>query len=202
LASAPEALIFDFDGVIADTEPYHWQSWVDILAPRGFDLNWQDYCRVCRGVAEKNMLEALEKLTPAARAWTDLPQHFPERKRRVLARVWAEPPIAPETIALLQSLAGRRVGLVTSALEQHVAPVLRATGIYACFDALVYGDETLHHKPAPDPYLLAMKKLGVSGGMAFEDSPSGIDSARAAGLEVIEVEDPARLPELVRMKLR
>ena len=196
-----EALIFDFDGVIADTEPYHWQSWVELLAPRGFDLNWDDYCRECRGVAESRMLQALERLTPAAREWTDLPQHYPERKRRVLERVTADPPIAPATVDMLHRLNGYRVGLVTSALEEHVAPVLRHTGIYGCFHALVYANEVRHHKPAPDPYLLAANKLGVTSGLAFEDSPFGIESARAAGLDVVRVDDPAQLADLVRQSL-
>ncbi len=196
-----EALIFDFDGVIADTEPYHWQSWVELLGPRGFELNWDDYCRECRGVAETRMLEALERLTPAAREWTDLPRHYPERKRRVLERVKAAPPIARETVEMLGGLEGYRVGLVTSALEEHVAPVLRSTGIHNCFDALVYANEVRHHKPAPDPYLLAAKKLGVTSGLAFEDSTAGIESARAAGLEVVRVDDPGRLAELVRRSL-
>ena len=197
-----EALIFDFDGVIADTEPYHWQSWVELLAPRGFDLNWTDYCRECRGVSEARMLAALERLTPGARDWTDLPQYYPERKRRVLERVNAAPPIAPETAAMLAGLNGYRVGLVTSALEEHVAPVLRNTGIHRHFDALVYANEVQHHKPAPDPYLLAAQKLGVTTGLAFEDSESGIASARAAGLDVVRVEDPAGLADLVRQSLR
>jgi beta-phosphoglucomutase len=196
-----EALIFDFDGVIADTEPLHWQSWVELLAPRGFDLNWEDYCRECRGVAESRMLDALVRLTPAASEWTDLPQSYPERKRRVLERVSSAPPIARETVEMLAALDGYRVGLVTSALEQHVAPVLRSTGIYDSFAALVYGNEVRHHKPAPDPYLLAMKKLGVTSGLAFEDSAFGIESARAAGLDVVQVDDPARLAKLVRQSL-
>lgn len=197
-----QALIFDFDGVIADTEPYHWQSWVELLQPRGFELNWTDYCRECRGVSETRMLVALERLTPRARDWTDLPQHYPERKRRVLERVTAAPPIPPATVAMLAGLSGYRVGLVTSALEEHVAPVLRSTGIHRHFDACVYANEVEHHKPAPDPYLLAAKKLGVTTGLAFEDSESGIASARAAGLDVVRVDDPARLADLVLQSLR
>jgi beta-phosphoglucomutase len=196
-----EALIFDFDGVIADTEPLHWQSWVELLAPRGFDLNWDDYCRECRGVSESRMLEALERLTPQAREWGDLPLHYPERKRRVLERVTAAPPIARETVEMLAGLEGYRVGLVTSALEEHVSPVLRSTGIDSCFHALVYANEVRHHKPAPDPYLLAAKKLGVTSGLAFEDSAFGIESALAAGLDVVQVDDPSRLAELVRRSL-
>lgn len=108
-----DSLIFDFDGVIADTEPLHWQSWVDLIGPRGFELNWEDYCRECRGVAESRMLVSFERLTPLARGWSDLPNHYPDRKKRVLERIAAEPPIAAETIRMLNELSGYRLGLVT-----------------------------------------------------------------------------------------
>lgn len=192
-----DALIFDFDGVIADSEPLHWQSWVELIGPRGFDLNWEEYCRECRGVAESRMLEVFERLTPLARDWSDLPSRYPERKRRVLERIAAEPPIAPGTIRMLRELSGYKVGLVTSALEQHVAPILRSAGIFDCFDVRVYGGDVARHKPAPDPYLMAASRLGVTTGLAFEDSGAGIESARAAGLEVVEISDPVRLAEVV-----
>jgi HAD superfamily hydrolase (TIGR01509 family) len=69
-------------------------------------------------------------------------------------------------------------------------------------DTVVHGGEVKHHKPAPDPYLLALERLGVKTALAVEDSKAGIASARAAGLDVIEIINAAEVPALVRAYLQ
>ena len=68
-------------------------------------------------------------------------------------------------------------------------------------DTVVHGGEVKQHKPAPDPYLLALERLGVSRAVAVEDSAAGIASARAAGLDVIAIPDAAEVCRLVREHL-
>ena len=77
-----------------------------------------------------------------------------------------------------------------------------ASGIYDKFDAMVFGDDVVVHKPAPDPYLLIAKKLGVSTGTAFEDSNSGMESAQAAGFKAVRIEHPKDLAQIVAQFLR
>jgi HAD superfamily hydrolase (TIGR01509 family) len=67
---------------------------------------------------------------------------------------------------------------------------------------MVFGEDVTAHKPAPDPYLLIAQKLGVGTGIAFEDSQSGVESARAAGFKVVRVEQPKELAQLVARSLR
>jgi HAD superfamily hydrolase (TIGR01509 family) len=126
------------------------------------------------------------------------------QKRKDAVREWslAERPIAPETVALLNSLGAYRVGLVTSSDRTEVEPVLSAAQIHRCFDAMVFGEEPVEPKPAPAPYLLIAERLGVKTGVAFEDSEPGMASARAAGFRAIKVAQPRELSQIVAMCLR
>lgn len=187
-----KALFFDYDGVIADTEPLHWKSWAALLRPYGYQLEWEEYCRIARGVDDMRVFEIFScrigALTAAEFAARNL-------ERKQLVREWslAETPIPPETAALLQKLEGYCIGLVTSSERAEVEPVLRAARIYDRFDVCVFGEDVTKHKPSPDPYLLAVQKLGAVGGVVFEDSVAGLVSARAAGLTAIQVAHPEEL---------
>ncbi|MGA8510279.1 MAG: HAD hydrolase-like protein, partial [Candidatus Sulfotelmatobacter sp.] len=55
----PQTLVFDFDGVLADTESLHWKAWAILLASHGISLSWEDYCRFGRGVKDEQMIERL-----------------------------------------------------------------------------------------------------------------------------------------------
>ena len=125
-----------------------------------------------------------------------------ERKRVVCEWSLAEIPIPQETIKLLTTLGAYRLGLVTSSERSKVEPILRASAIYEKFDAMVFGEDVTVHKPAPDPYLLVAQKLGVSTGIAFEDSRPGLESALAAGFKVVRLEEPKDLTKIVAQSLR
>jgi HAD superfamily hydrolase (TIGR01509 family) len=197
----PQALIFDFDGVLADTEPLYWRAWCELLKPCAIEFTWADYCRLGRGIRDENMLDSLASLVPDREAMHRLKQRLPERKEMVRKWKIENPPITPATVEALQSLAGRIVGLVTSSDRDDIEPLLQRAGIAACFTACVFGNEVTAHKPDPAPYLLIRDKLRVSGGLAFEDSDAGMQSAAGAGFDVIRVEQPNELPGLVRKLL-
>lgn len=197
----PEALVFDYDGVLADTEPLHWKSWAALFRPYGVELTWEEYCRIGRGVSDIQMFASLVKDAPRLPV-DELMLLNVQRRRMVLERSLAESPIPRETVELLAALNAHRIGLVTSSDRIDVEPVLRATAIYDKFDAIVFGDEVPIHKPAPDPYLLIAKNLGVHTGIAFEDSDSGMKSARAAGFKAVRIEHPSNLAQVVAQSLR
>ena len=196
-----DGLLFDYDGVIADTEPLHWKSWCAALEPHGIRLTWADYCRYCRGIAYTSMRKPLENLNPAVARIADLEERYLEAKHAAFARLTDHPPIPAPTIAMLRELRGVRAGLVTTAQCRSVEPVLRAAGIHDCFQAFVYRDDVVHPKPAPDAYRLGAERLGASRILVFEDTNAGVESARAAGLDVVFVEECARLPDLVAREL-
>ena len=200
LGNMPQALVFDYDGVLADTEPLHWRSWAALFRPYGVELTWEEYCRIGRGVSDIQMFASLVKDAPRLPV-DELMLLNVQRRRMVLERSLAESPIPRETIEFLAALKADRIGLVTSSDRADVEPVLRAAGIYDKFDAIVFGDDVPNHKPAPDPYLLIAKKLGITTGVAFEDSDSGIASAQAAGFKAVRIERPKDLAQIVERTL-
>jgi beta-phosphoglucomutase len=196
-----DGLLFDYDGVIADTEPLHWKSWCAALEPHGIELTWADYCRYCRGIAYTRMREPLEKLNSAVAWVTDLEDRYLEAKHQAFARLVDDPPIPGGTISMLRDLRGVRAGLVTTAKRRSVEPVLRAAGIHELFQAFVYRDDVVRPKPAPDAYHLGAERLGARRILVFEDTSTGVESARAAGLDVVFVEDCANLAALVEREV-
>ncbi len=197
---ATQALVFDYDGVLADTEPLHWKSWAALFQPYGVELTWEEYGRIGRGVSDVQMFASLVKNAPRLPV-DELMLLNLERRRMVREWSLAQSPIPRETIELLATLKPYRIGLVTSSDRIDVEPILRASQIYDKFDAIVFGDDVPIHKPAPDPYLLIARKLGVSTGIAFEDSDSGMKSALAAGFTAVRIEHPKDLAQMVAQTL-
>lgn len=195
-------LIFDFDGVIADTEPLHWKAWAEVLEPRGIPFTWDQYCEIGRGIQETQMIATLGQLVHDPSLLSGVEEEVIIRNEIIRDLCISKPPIHDATIELLHSLDGYQLGLVTSSAKSDVEPVLRAAGIFECFEAAVFGDDVEHHKPAPDPYLLLGSLLDVKTGLAFEDSDAGIASAQQAGFVVIPVADPADLPRIVYREIR
>jgi len=197
MSSFPKALIFDFDGVIADTEPLYWRAWCELLKPYDVVFAWEDYCRIGRGVRDEKMLSSLAELVPDHNQLQQIERLLPARKEMIRKWKLDHPLIAPATVQLLTSLRGRVLGLVTNSDREDIEPLLHRAGITGCFDAFVFGEEMTAYKPDPAPYLLIREKLGIRGGVAFEDSEAGLLSASGAGFETIRVPSPDELPHLV-----
>jgi HAD superfamily hydrolase (TIGR01509 family) len=201
MAEPREALVFDYDGVIADTEPLHWKSWAALLSRYGIQLGWEEYCRIGQGVSDAKLIEQFgaQMRPPDAE---ELSRRNRERKQMV--REWSllESPIPRETIALFGTLGDYRVGLVTSSDKTDVEPVLRAAQVYDKFDGMVFGGEPAAPKPSSAPYLLIAERLGVKTGIAFEDSEPGLASACAAGFTAVKIARPSDLARIVALSLR
>lgn len=197
-----EAILFDFDGVLADTEPVHHACWAEALAAHSMELDWPTYRDHCVGLSDRDLVAFV-----AARAgqhgdidrlWAEYP-----RKQELFRRhMAAESPISADVIQLLGSLDGYKLAVVSSTSRAELEPVLRRTGILERFATLVCGEDVSRHKPAPDPYLLAARRLDVRSALVVEDSEAGLASGRAAGFEVLRIPEASRMPELLRARLR
>ena len=197
-----DAILFDFDGTVADTEGVHFHAWREVLAPLGIGLDWDAYEANCIGVSDIMMLGFIASMaaTPIEAAAM---RPVYERKREVFRRRVAESDVcAAETIALIVEVAAcYPLAVVTSSCRPEVEPVLERYGILPHLSASVYGDDVARHKPAPDPYLRAAQLLRVSRPLVVEDSVAGVASATAAGFEVIRVATPADTAPCVRARL-
>jgi beta-phosphoglucomutase len=196
-----EAILFDFDGVLADSEPVHFECWQEILQTFDLHLDWKTYCEHGIGVSDRQLLALLCGRADPPVDIELLIAEFPRKKDLFRARMLERQPFSTEVFELLPELGDFKLSVVTSSGQAEVEPVLEKAGLRRFFQAVVYGGDVQQHKPAPDPYLLAMERLGVRNALVVEDSNAGETSARAAGLDVLRVPTPAEMPELLRQRL-
>ena len=196
-----DGILFDFDGVLVDSEPVHCACWAEVLAPAGITLEWETYRRHCIGVSDRAMLEFLAALAAQPVDVEGLWPRYADKKDLFRRRMAEGSGCSQETVDFMRSLKGYLLAVVTSSGRQEVEPLLERAGIHALIGAAVYGEDVSRHKPAPDPYLLAASRLGVRSPLVVEDSDAGVASAQAAGFDVVRVNCPADVPSLVSERL-
>lgn len=196
-----EAILFDFDGVLADSEPVHFECWQEILQTFGLQLDWKTYTEQGIGISDRKLLGFLCARADPPMDIEPLIAEFPRKKDMFRARMLERQPFSTELFELLPVLRDYQLAVVTSSGQTEVEPVLERAGLRNFFQAVVYGGDVQQHKPAPDPYLLAVEKLGVRSALAVEDSNAGETSARAAGLDVLRVGTASEMPLLLRQRL-
>jgi len=198
---ALQAIFFDFDGVLLDTEPVHWACWSEMLATVGISLTWEYYRDHCIGIDDRDMLRTLARMADPPRDWDSLWALYPAKKALFQARMTA-PPFESALVEMLPELRSRfKLAVVSSSSCAEIEPLLVAGGIRAHFDTIVGGSDVSRHKPAPEPYLLAATRLSVDTALVLEDSAAGIASGRAAGFEVLAVRHPSEVASLLRDRL-
>jgi HAD superfamily hydrolase (TIGR01509 family) len=188
-----DAVFFDMDGLLVDSEPLWFEVETEIMARMGGPWSHADQQHLVGGPSGHSLAYML------ARAARPAPQETVARWMADgisgLVRRHGVPlmPGARELLAEV-SAAGVRHALVTSAHRDLMDAVLEKTG--ATFDVTVCAEDIRHGKPDPEPYLLAAGLLGADPGraVALEDSPTGIASAEAAGCAVIAVPNVAPVP--------
>jgi HAD superfamily hydrolase (TIGR01509 family) len=194
-----DAILFDFDGVLLDSEPVHCACWADVLAPLDVHLTWEFYSAHCIGIDDREMLRMMATQSDPPRDWNELWAQYPAKKRLFQERMAANPAFHPAMDGLLAELHQRhKLAVVSSSGTSEIEPLLVAGNLRHYFDTVVGGDNVRQQKPAPEPYLLAASRLGVRAPLVVEDSDAGIAAGRAAGFEVLRVQNPAEVPDLVR----
>jgi beta-phosphoglucomutase len=183
----PKAILFDFDGVIADTDNHHIAAWQRTLTVMG----WQVAEDVAARSAEIDDRDFLAQLF-ANRGITggDI-DGWVRRKQALTVQLLNDAPrLFPGVAQLVRSLQGRaRLAVVSGTWRENIHAVLEAAGLNECFDTIVGKEDVTQRKPAPDPYQLALKRLRLvaRSTVALEDSPTGLASARAAGIRAIAI---------------
>jgi len=199
----PDAILFDFDGVLADTEPVHYACWAQVLAPFGIILTWEYYRDHAIGVDDREVVRALAASANPPLDWQVLFAQYPAKKRMFRERTLAAPPFDPALDGLLAELhRDYKLAVVSSSSRAEIEPALVAGGLRKHFDTLVTGEDVTRHKPDPEPYREAARRLGATSALVVEDSLVGQASGRAAGYEVLAVAHPEDVVTLVRGRLR
>ena len=188
------AAVFDFDGLLVDSEPGWARAEARLLERHGSRFTAEDAVATVGRSPDASIAIYAERLGLGVEAHAAL-------KAELLALVGDEyragfPPM-PGAEALVRRLAASiPVALASNTGRELIEPGLAATPFADAFTAIVTSSDVVHHKPAPDLYLLACERLGVppANAVAFEDSPTGVRSAVAAGLTVVAVPAPGGPP--------
>ena len=196
-----DAILFDFDGVLVDSEPIHYDCWIETLAPYGFEMDWDTYARTCVGISDRTMIERFARSQTPPLDFEQLYAQYPRKKELFRDRILSANPFPTATLDLIRELA-LPMAVVSSSGRTEVEPPIVQAGIRHHFQALVCGLEAGKLKPAPEPYLRAAELLKVRSALVVEDSDAGAAAGQAAGFEVLRISHPAELASKVRDILR
>ena len=198
-----DAILFDFDGVLLDSEPVHFECWQRMLQPFGIRFDWETYTKQCVGVSDYEMLVLLGRQAdppvPAERLW----QEYPRKNALFVERILERPPLPEATRALLEELHEELpLAVVSSSSRREVVTLLENLELRRFFRTVVCSEDVTHHKPDPEPYRIAAQRLGAQRPLAVEDSESGEQAAKAAGFDVIRVESAGEVADRVRERIQ
>lgn len=178
------ALLFDLDGTLIDSDAIHREIFAGLLHTRGHRVDERFYLDQIHGQLNADIFA---RLCPGE----DAQSLSDEKEAAFRARLTGLVPAMAglETLLALAAAKTWRTAVVTNAPRLNAEAMLRAIGHSESFGTLVIGEECVRGKPAPDPYLAALELLGAhpETALAFEDSPSGVASAAAAGVFTIGV---------------
>jgi HAD superfamily hydrolase (TIGR01509 family) len=180
------ALLFDLDGTLVDSDAKHMAAFQRVFARHGIVVDQAAYNKSIHGASNETIGQVfLSHLSPERRRAT-----LDEKEAAYRADLDDVEPIAG-AIALLDfaDRRGLKCALVTNAPRANAEAVLAALGLEARLSIVVVGSELARSKPDPLPYLAALERTRAlaSGSVAFEDSPTGVRAATAAGLAVVGV---------------
>ena len=193
-----KAVIFDFDGVIVDTEPLHFAAFQKLLEPLGLGFTWDQYVETYMGFDDRDAFREAFRT-----GGCPLDDH--ELQRLIAAKALLFQEIIhegvkayPGVVELIRGLkrASLPLAICSGALRSDILPILKQLSIDHCFDTLVSAEDVTRSKPHPQCYQLAFQLLRQTRSdaqfspdetVAIEDTPAGISAATQAGLRVIAV---------------
>jgi len=183
-----KAVIFDMDGVITDTMPYHFRAWKTIFVNNGAHVSHED---IYKREGQKGIDSVREIFAEKNVPFTeDLAKKLLEDKEHLFKKIFKRRFIQGSR-SFIKNLArqGYRLALVTGT-SRHEAQELLPKNLWNSFEVTVCGSDVQNGKPHPEPYLTALKKLNIQASQALviENAPFGIASAKAAGLKCVALE--------------
>ncbi|MCR5041329.1 MAG: HAD-IA family hydrolase [Clostridia bacterium] len=185
-----KAFLFDFDGVIVDTEKYHYKAWNDACAAFGTRIPEEEYPYL-KSTGAPNFFAYFEKklsrsLTPEEKTalLSAKDASFSEYNSTITAR-----DVLPGVIELIEKAGQRGIVCALASASRTAKERVEALGLEGLFDTITDGAEVARKKPAPDIFLTAAEKCGAAPAdcVVFEDSPAGIAAAKNAGIPAVAV---------------
>lgn len=181
----PRALVFDCDGTLADSMPAHFVAWTDALRPHGLVFTEERFY----AFAGMSTRQIITRLAREQGIEVDVDAVARDKDEQFLRHVEEVRPIEPVVAIAREFRARGPMAVATGNVRRLAEATLGAIGIRSWFQAIVAADDITRPKPAPDAFLEAARRLGVEprACRAYEDGDPGLEAARAAGMEVVDV---------------
>lgn len=194
-SSLPAGVVFDMDGVLIDSNPFHVRKWVEMLKEHGVPYDPRDLST--QVIGQRNDTAFRYFFGPQL-SEADIEHLSEELEARFRAAFRPEPLRGLETLVRACHAARVPMAVASSAMTKNIEFVVDRLGLRRYFRYLVSGDEVSRPKPDPEIYLKTARKMGLDpiGCVAFEDSFVGLESARGAGMKCVAIASTFPIEEL------
>jgi beta-phosphoglucomutase family hydrolase len=178
-------IIFDCDGTLADTMPSHYEAWMSILDRYDLQMSEDRFYALggwpTRRVADLLIAESGREI--------DAVRLSHEKESLFAAMLHLVRPIEPVVEVVKQHRGRLPMAVATGAVRPICEVILRQIGVQGHFDTIVSSEDVERHKPAPDVFLEAARRLGIPARhcRVYEDTDPGVEAARRAGMECVDV---------------
>ena len=205
-----QAIVFDFDGVIANSEPLHLLAFQQALAEDGVELSATDYYSRYLGYDDVGMFEALGRDRGMSMQSARVAELVARKGDRMQDLMRSGSVLFPGALAFIREAAAAvPIAIASGALRHEIDEIIDAAGVADLFATIVAAGDTPESKPSPAPYRLAFEQLRERTGrtldprrsVAIEDSRWGLESARGAGLRLVGVTNSYSAGELSSAEL-
>lgn len=200
-----EAIVFDFDGVIANSEPLHLMAFQQALAEDGLELSATDYYMRYLGYDDVGMFEAFGRDRGLPMDDSRVAELVARKGVRLQQLLRAGSVLFPGAVEFIREAAAVvPIAIASGALRHEIDEIIGAAGVGKLFEVIVAAGDTVEGKPSPAPYRLALdqlrgrtgRQLNARRSVAIEDSRWGLESARGAGLRLVGVTSSYSAEEL------
>ncbi len=185
----PKAVLFDHDGTIVDSEQAHYEIWCDVLGEFGSQFTGEMYAQNCVGVPTQGNVEYLLETFPLNDSAENLLRRKAEATSAFLHNNYF--PLLPGVRQVMRGLQRQNVRMAVVSGSERFAVLRSIAGndIGGFIEFVATGDQVANNKPAPDVYLYALGKLGLSAAecMALEDTEHGVHAATRAGIATVAI---------------
>lgn len=189
-ARAARAVVFDFDGVLADSEPLHLAAYQEVFAALGATLTREDYYARYLGYDDEGVFRRMSDVQGWGLDGRQISELIAEKSRAFDDVIASTDVLYPGAARCVERLAAAfPLGIASGALKHEIRMILERAGLLRHFRFIVASGDTPQSKPAPDPYARAASLHGLDPAdcVAIEDSRWGIESAKAAGLQCVAI---------------
>ncbi|HSL20655.1 MAG TPA: HAD family phosphatase [Vicinamibacterales bacterium] len=196
---APQGIVFDFDGVLVNSEPLHLRATQEALALRGLDMSEEEYYQRYVGFDDVTMFVELARDRGEIWCSDDLQELVAAKALRFEALERSVTPLVAGAAACVRRMADLApIAIASGARREEIERMLGRAGLRPLFSAIVAAGDTPSGKPAPDPYAEAAARLRAQPArtIAIEDTAAGLASAKAAGLRCIGITTTFRADKL------